>query len=72
MEEIESHRDKKAHKEMELAVGGRREDSVAVGYYLFLLLSITLRSVVTIEMFYLTECFRGASAREMFYCVMSS
>lgn len=46
---------------MELAVEGRREDSVAVDYYLFLLLSKTLRSVVTIDMFYLTRCSRGVS-----------
>lgn len=42
---------------MEMAVEGRREDSVAVDYYLFLLLSKTLRSVVTIEMFCLTRRF---------------
>ena len=57
---------------MELAAEGAQEGFGCGGYYLFLLLSKTLRSVVTIEMFYLTECFRGASAREMFYCVMSS
>ena len=60
-EVIESHSDKTGQKEMELAVEGRREDSVAVDFYLFLLLSKTLRSVVTIEMFYLTRRFRGAS-----------
>jgi hypothetical protein len=64
MDEIESHSDKTGHKEMELAVEGRREDSVAVDYYLFLLLSKTLRSVVTIEMFYLTRRFRGVKSVE--------
>ena len=54
---------------MELAVEGRREDSVAVDYYLFLLSSKTLRSVVTIEMFYLTRRFRGASINGEACCV---
>lgn len=56
-----SQGDKTGHKEMELAVEGRQGGFCrAGGYYLFLLLSKTLRSVVTIEMFYLTRCFRGA------------
>ena len=60
-EEIESHSDKTGHKEMELAVEWRREDSVAVDFYLFLLLSKTLRSVVTIEIVYLTRRSCGVS-----------
>lgn len=73
-EEIESQSDKTGHKEMELAAEGAQEGFCCGGYYLFLLLSKTLRSVVTIEMFYLTRCSCGSGingrACEMFPCVL--